>query len=498
MNKMTWADFLHAALELEAWWEERKDNREHRPKILEELEAKTRQLFYAYLRGSENEVDRQLRKKKMEIAHFYHTGAAMPYHFVGRMKDLQKKEISEAESFTIEKLEEEDRQKRQKQRDHLAAEYRHHGILKGIIRKIAKNKNEFVILHIDDTDYVLFDLDNLRQVIGEDKREVREGDEIFFSLRQTEQGRHIDRMVALPSEGAPQSRKLERALQHPGMTTERSLNYLMSTPCETAPCGLVGLTTREKWIVDCIVESIANDPLFREDPDLYRFSHSQMVQIVNSSETIEDVSLWFSFADDDIRRLTGRKDLPGWKIEQLLEGVRKKGEISGTFKVFYDQKHWCELKVSGYLISDLLRQVYGKASYRKNVPEKHAVKKQYRFRLGSIAGLWILSNLAKGQFEKFPQGFYRLRPRAQDVARYLSLHVREPEGARVGYELLSKLEGLKEDTVHPDQRIKQFKDDLDSISHAMGFEYKHLKGHGKSITFVVRRKRSTPLKQPLA
>lgn len=494
--KMTWEEFAEEVIRV---WQGQKHKRSvegtDQRKLSDEIVETLNRLAESFISSGESKEERHLRSHQVfELGINRDCGGWNTQRDVLSISRAKLEDkLQKQRQLTIEKLVAEERETLRKT---LKARYLHSGILESITRLTRKGGKEYAFLRFkgDGRDYALFDLNLIKN--------AKTGDEAFFSLRQTDRGNQVDDLRVIPSdtpssdappstlpERKPERSSIEKKLAKAafGVVTERSLNYLASMGCETAQCGLVGLTTKEKWLLDCVVDAITKDDKFRQDPKLYALDHSQFVEVVGSREILEDLALWFSFTDDDVRKITSRKDLTGQQIGQMFRKILNNSSVEGRWKVFYDDRHWHEVELYGHVISDLKIDKYGQASRRKNIPEESKTKKKYTFRLGTIAGLYILSNLAKGMFKIFPREFYRMKLGSQEIYRYISTFEGSREGVNITYHALSLLLGLKQNTANPDGRIRQFKVYFDEVCEVIGLELKQ-KGRGESTVFHVHRK----------
>jgi hypothetical protein len=481
----TWSEFEKAIVAL---WEEARP-----PNDIFVLEERLKDICKSYYDNADDDIEVRLRHRHLLILDYEYS--ELLWHARSQLNEYVNKARNITRENLLEVEEAERKANERRLRERYENYYPQHGILEAITRLPRKDCIKMAFLTIDGFEYPIF---NLRKI-----KNAKDGDEIFFSLRRTEKGEYIDELDIIHHKEAPTAtkerkkqgssevissplqRKLKKAAM--GVVTEQSLNYLVSNRCGMEQCGLVGLSTKGKWILDCIVDNIVKDESFKTDPSIYLFSHSEFVQLVGSEEIIRDVALWFTLTDDNVRRITGRTDLRGWEIEELFREVRRKANVEGRWKVFYDEGHWHEIQLDGSLISDLLEpKTCGIATRRKNISEKHREKKAYTFRLGTIAGLYILSNLAKGKFKVFPKDFYKMKFGSQEIYRYISSFEGDRRGVNLTYRGLSTLLGLKEYTSIPYKRTQQFKVYLEEICKVMGLSYK-VKGRGEKTVFSITK-----------
>jgi len=228
-----------------------------------------------------------------------------------------------------------------------------------------------------------------------------------------------------------------------GVVTERGIVYMrLQLEDSEIECVLPRISPKAMWIVDCITDKIAKDPQFSPvlRPEVFRFSMEEIIALKFDSSVLGDLPA-FELTDDEIREKTGRTDLHNSEIEKLFKEI-KKAVFEVEQKCFYEGGKWREVNVFSSLLSDLVIDKKGTASRRKNIPEASKAKRVYRFKLGTVCGAVVMSNLARRQFQIFPKEFYKMDLKAQELCRYACLFLGAAEGINIPLETASRIANI--------------------------------------------------------
>ncbi len=256
-----------------------------------------------------------------------------------------------------------------------------------------------------------------------------------------------------------------------GIISEDGFNFMAS--------GL-GLSTKAKWIVDCMVDRIAKDPVISPllQPEKFRFSLAEIKAVMRDPGVLQGFG-FYDFTDDDIRDATGQ-ELHGSEIRALIEEV-KEASLQGALQYFYENGEWKKLEIFSRLIADLATESCGVAKHGKG-GEGDIMKSRYLFHPGTISFVIFLSNVAYGKFGVYPKEFYAMSPGSQELWRHYVSH--RKQGQRFWFHREAWLDLLEMPNDRPGRRVKQAEPHFAEIKKAMGKEFKKIGKSAKKTEFI--------------
>jgi len=246
--------------------------------------------------------------------------------------------------------------------------------------------------------------------------------------------------------------RLIKRIKKGGVVTDRSFNAMKPDPGELEIIGKFNYQTK-------MVHDVYSDFLFREHllpiekltEDLFKPEDSKA--IIRFIDSFRSMIPQVTFTDSDFRRIIGlpRNNYINKKIAKLVRDYTRL-RIEGDVAIYWDEENRCTHKMTlvGSLVDVLIDEP---ERIKGNYPEH-----KYHFSM-NLGGFFHFQNMYYHRIKLFPQKFYRMRPGAQNLGRYLAQY-RE---VTVTFKDMVEIIGYPKDVKNERQRVKEIVKYLEEI-----------------------------------
>jgi hypothetical protein len=276
---------------------------------------------------------------------------------------------------------------------------------------------------------------------------------------------------------------VKRKKARKSLVTERGTNYLSLDEgrgeIETTE---VHVDIESMLIFDCIAQvvrnTLSNFVVPKEEiASLISLPAAERQEVLAKMPAI-------TFTDDDVRKMTGLKKLPGWYIESLCRKVKMTLVVLSK-KIFWADGHWHGFDILSSF-GDVQIDKDGVTIRRADIPEAHQIKHRYTICLNTVLGAIFLSNISQGKYRLLPLSFYKLSlPRQTLYRAYVALQGRG-RTVDLAYSRICRLIGEPEKARNLKRQISKFERHFKALEPKMNITCKTV-GKARKTVFKLSK-----------